>query len=216
MDPKPVFVGIDVSKSRLDVAVRPHRTFFAVNHTDSGIASLLQRLDELHPQLILLEATGGYETALVSALTHAELPVVVMNPRVIRDFAWALGKLAKTDKIDAGILALYAETMRPEPRPLPDAAQRELAALVTRRRQLVTMITREKNRRRQATLTVRPNIDQLLASLQELLKELDRDLDAFMRQSPLWREQDQLLQSVPGIGPSFPAPCWVTSRNWGP
>lgn len=201
MDQKPVFVGIDVSKSRLDVAVRPHRTFFTVDHTDSGIASLIERLAGLRPELIVLEATGGYETALVCALTQADMPVVVMNPRLIRDFARALNQLAKTDKIDAGILALYAERVRPEPRTLPDADQRELAALVTRRRQLVDMITREKNRRRQATPTVRPNIDQLLVSLQELLKELDRDLDDFIRQSPLWREQDHLLQSVPGIGP---------------
>ena len=216
MDQKPVFVGIDVSKSRLDVAVRPHRTFFSVDHTDRGIASLLQRLAELHPQLVLLEATGGYETALVCALTHAELPVVVMNPRGIRDFARALGKLAKTDKIDAGILALYAETVGPEPRPLPDAAQRELAALVTRRRQLVTMITRE----RIAAVRPLPQCAPTSTSCWPPSKTSSKSWTGIWMTScakaPCGGNRTSSSKASPASARSSPAPYWAICRNWRP
>ena len=203
MDAPKVFVGIDVSKKQLDVAVLPGKLRFRIPNTDSGIHQLIQRLTPLQPQLILLEATGGYEILAAASLSQANLTVHVINPRQVRDFARSTGRLAKTDILDAQILAHFAAVVQPEPRPWPDAQQRELAALMARRRQLVDMIVMEENRL-QATFfpRVRQSLQEHLHYLKKQLKELERDLDDFIRQSPLWLEKVQLLQSVPGVGPA--------------
>ena len=197
-----VFVGIDVSKDQLDIAVRPGKKFFTISNDDSGIKALVQRLLSLKPQLVVLEVTGGYEIPAVYALDQASLPLAIMNPRIIREFARSAGKLAKTDKIDAQVLAHYAEVMRPQPRPLREAEQLALASLVSRRQQLHGMIVMEENRRRLATPRVRQNIEAHIAYLTQLLKELDREIDDFIRQTPLWHEKSEILKSVPGIGPA--------------
>ena len=196
----PRFVGIDVAKDQLDVADSSGETWSVANHA-AGIAKLLQDLPDV--ELIVLEATGGYESAAAGALATEGLPVAVVNPRQVRDFARATGELAKTDTIDARVLALFAERIRPEPRPLPDDTQEELIGLVARRRQLVEMLGAESNRLR---LTrhgpVQKGIKAHVAWLEKQIKLLDRDLDRLIRQSPLWRAKDDLLQGVPGIGPT--------------
>jgi len=197
----PLFVGIDVSKERLDVAVRPTGETWQVPNDAEGISSLAECLRELAPQLVVLEATGGMELASAGELAAAQLPVAVVNPRHVRDFARAAGKLAKTDTLDAQVLAHFAEAMHPDPRPLPDATTQELKALVARRRQLVEMITSEKNRIRVATRRIRPKVQEHIRWLQESLEDLDRDLGDFMRSSPMWKDKDELLQSTPGVGP---------------
>ena len=196
-----LFVGIDVSKDRLDVAVRPTGEAWQVPYDLQGISSLTGRLRELTPHLVVVEATGGMELVLVGELAAAQLPVAVVNPRQVRDFARAAGKLAKTDALDAQVLAHFAEAMNPEPRPLPDASTQELGALVARRRQLVGMITAEKNRVRTATQRIRPKVQEHIRWLEENLEELDRDLGDFMRSSPMWKDKDELLRSTPGVGP---------------
>jgi transposase len=202
MDPQKVFVGIDVSKQQLDVALRPGDDFFPVSNDDHGIAELVQRLVELEPHLILLEASGGYETLAAAALRQAGLPAQIINPRQVREFARSTGRLAKTDKIDATVLAQFAQLLRPPLRPWPEAQQQELAALMTRRRQLVEMVVMEKNRLGTAwSPKVRKSLQVHLHALQEQLLELEQDLDDFIRRSPLYLEKAQLLQSVPGVGP---------------
>jgi transposase len=202
MDPQKVFVGIDVSKQQLDVALRPGDDFFPVSNDDHGIAELVQRLVELEPHLILLEASGGYETLAAAALRQAGLPAQIINPRQVREFARSTGRLAKTDKIDATVLAQFAQLLRPPLRPWPEAQQQELAALMTRRRQLVEMVVMEKNRLGTAwSPKVRKSLQVHLHALQEQLRELEEDLDDFIRRSPLYLEKAQLLQSVPGVGP---------------
>ena len=168
------FVGIDVSANRLDVAALPASTHFTAAHTDEGIVSLVGRLQELDPQSVVMEATGGYEIPVAYAISEASLPVVIMNPKVIRHFAKSTGKLAKTDKLDAQVLAHDAQAIQLPVRPLKDSEQMELATLMSRRRQLRDMIVMEGNRRRTSTPKVRGNIDQHLAYLRELLKDLDR------------------------------------------
>lgn len=201
MDTTPVFVGIDVSKARLDVHVLPTEQAFAVARDSKGLDDLVQQLKALKPTLILLEATGGYEVMVASALVDAGLPVNVINPRQVRDFARAIGELAKTDAIDARIIALFADRIRPEPRPLPDALTRDLADLVARRRQLVMMITSETNRLGQARNTsVAKRIKAHLTWLRKELERIEADLDKSIRQSPVWRANEDLLVSVPGIG----------------
>ena len=195
-----IFVGIDVSKAQLDVALRPPGRFVVPND-DSGIAQLLERLKATSPTLIILEATGGIELPLTGALATAGLPVVVVNPRQIRDFAKATGQLAKTDALDAQILAHFAEVVRPDPRPLPDAQTQELAALVTRRRQLIEMLTAEKNRVASARVIVRTQLRAHITWLEEALDQANTDLAEAIRRSPVWREKEELLRSVPGIGP---------------
>ncbi|NGZ95632.1 MAG: IS110 family transposase [Nitrospira sp. WS110] len=195
-----IFVGIDVSKAQLDVALRPPGRFVVPND-DSGIAQLLERLKATSPTLIILEATGGIELPLTGALATAGLPVVVVNPRQIRDFAKATGQLAKTDALDAQILAHFADVVRPEPRPLPDAQTQELAALVTRRRQLIEMLTAEKNRLASARVIVRTQLRAHITWLEQALDQANTDLAEAIRQSPVWREKEELLRSVPGIGP---------------
>jgi transposase len=196
-----VCVGIDVSKAALDVALRPQGTAWRCTNDEAGIAELVARLQPLAPQLIVLEATGGLERLAVAALALAGLPVAVVNPRQVRDFAKATGRLAKTDALDAAVLAHFAEAIRPQPRPLPDEQSQALAALVERRRQLVGMLTAEKNRLRQALPAVRAKVAAHIAWLEQALKEVDDELDQMLRASPLWRERDQLQRSVPGVGP---------------
>jgi transposase len=196
------FVGIDVSKAALDIAVRPQGATWRCGNDEAGISDLVARLQELVPHLIVLEATGGLERLVVAALAVAGLPVAVVNPRHVRDFAKATGRLAKTDALDAALLAHFADAIRPQPRPLPDAQSQALAALVERRRQLLGMHTAEKNRRGSALPPVRPKISAHIAWLEQALKELDGELDQLLQASPVWREREHLLRSVPGVGPA--------------
>jgi transposase len=195
------YVGIDVSKAQLDVSVRPTGERWHVRNTDEGIQDLVRRLGPLAPALIVLEATGGYELRVATALAAAPLPVVVSNPRQIREFARAVGLLAKTDRLDADALALFAERVRPTPRPLPDASAEELRGVLARRRQVVEMLTAEKNRLGSAPGPVRAGIQQHIEWLQGPLAALETDLRQRLRASPVWREQDDLLRTVPGVGP---------------
>jgi len=194
-----LFVGIDVSKSTLDVATSTGLER-RVGNDETGIARLVAELDALRPTLVVLEATGGYQSAVVGALIVAKIAVAVVNPRQVRDFAKALGKLAKTDAIDAKVLARFAEAVRPEPRAPVDEQTRALEALLTRRRQIVEMLTAEANRRKQCAPTVQPSIDAVVTVLKQQLDDLDHDLQEAIRQSPVWRDKDDLLRSVPGVG----------------
>jgi transposase len=195
-----IFVGVDISKAQLDIAIRPGGRF-AVAHDNAGVAQLLKQLRAVTPTLVVLEASGGMELPLTSALALAGWPVVVVNPRQVRDFAKATGQLAKTDAIDAEVLAQFAEAIRPEPRPLPDEQTQALAALVGRRHQLIEMLTAEKNRLASARHAIRKNLRAHIAWLERALHRADTDLAEAIRQSPIWREKDDLLRSVPGIGP---------------
>jgi transposase len=200
-----VWVGIDVAKARLDAAVRPSGDAFHVPNDEAGIRLLTERLAALKPTLIVLEATGGYEASLAAALVAAGLPTAVANPRQVRDFARATGQLAKTDRLDAAALARFAEAVQPVPRPLPEEAVQALDALVTRRRQVVEMLVAEKQRRRQAPKGVRERIARHIAVLEEELEESDRELYDTLRESPVWREREDLLRGVPGVGPTLTA-----------
>lgn len=201
MSDSPVFVGIDVAKAELVTALRPTAESFTVPNDDAGIAVVVKRLKVLSPALIVLEATGGYETAAVASLAAAGLPVVVANPRQVRDFAKATGQLAKTDRVDAFILALFAERVRPPVRPLPDEQTRMLDALLTRRRQLQEMLTAEKNRFAHALDPVCRDIAKHIRWLERRVADVDKDLDQTIQQSPVWRAKENLLRSVPGVGP---------------
>ncbi len=194
------FVGIDVAKAQLDIALRPTGERRAVANDEPGIAALVARLQAVQPTLIVLEATGGSQWAVVAALAAAGLPVAVVNPRQTRDFAKATGQLAKTDALDARALAHCAEAVRPLPRPLPDAQADELRALLARR-QLVAMRTAEQNRLGSAPRRLQADIQAHITWLNERLAALDDDLDTTLRASPVWREREELLRSVPGIGP---------------
>ena len=202
---EPLYVGLDVSKQHLDLAFEPARTPRRVPHTDEGIATLVTELRPLAPALIVLEATGGYETDVATALALAGLPVTLVNPRQVRDFARALGRLAKTDALDAQVLALFAARVRPEPRPLPDEAHQALAALVTRRRQLVDMLTAERFRLPLAKGPIRRDVQAHIHWLEQRVKDTNADLRAALKTSPLWQAATRLLQSVPGIGPTTAA-----------
>jgi transposase len=197
----PSFVGIDVSKDRLDVHVCPTGHAFAVMRDGRGLEQLVNDLRRLAPTLIMLEATGGFEITVAAALANAGLPLAVVNPRQIRDFARATGRLAKTDALDAQIIALFAERIRPEPRPLADADSQSLAELIARRRQVVEMLGMETNRLHQAR---NPRVQRMLKATLKTLKaqlaELDRDIDDTIKRSPIWRAADDLLTSVPGVG----------------
>jgi transposase len=197
-----MFVGIDVAKDRLDVHVRPAGEAFTVARDGEGIEDLAKRLSAVAPTLVVLEATGGFETIVAAGLAAAGLPVAVVNPRQIRDFARATARLAKTDTLDAAVIAHFAEAINPPPRPLADAQSRLLGELMARRRQLIEMIGAESNRRRM--LTVRrtlKSVDRVLATLKAQLDEIDHDIDIAVRGTPAWREAEDLLISVPGIGP---------------
>jgi transposase len=196
-----MFVGIDVSKDRLDVHVLPSDEAFAVARHGEGLDVLVERLRALPAELVVLEATGGYETVVAAALAAGGLPLVVVNPRQIRDFARAAGQLAKTDRLDARIIARFAQAMRPEPRPVPSAAAQALGELVARRRQIVEMIGAENNRRRHLThKRVLRGLERILAELQTQLSEIEREIDDNVRGTPAWREKENLLKTVPGIG----------------
>ncbi len=202
MSPEKVRVGIDVAKDRLDVSVRPAGAAFAVANDEAGIERLVARLVEEGVTLVVLEATGGFERPVAAALAAAGVPVAVVNPRQVRDFARATGRLAKTDKIDAEILARFAEAVRPEPRAVPDEEARAFAEVLARRRQVVGMLTAEKNRLGSAsTKPVRKRIEAHVRWLEKELSRTDRDLDEAIEVSPTWRENEALLRSVPGVGP---------------
>ena len=177
MTTRGVFVGIDVAKAALVVAVRPGGERWSVPNDDTGVERLRDHVRRLAPTLVVLEATGGYEHAIVAALAAVQLPLVVANPRQVRDFARATGQLAKTDRIDADTLALFAERVRPDPRPLTDEATRALDGRLTRRRQVVEMLTAERNRLTHALPTIRRDITQHIRWLERRLHEVDRDLD---------------------------------------
>ncbi len=197
----PTFVGIDAASERLDVHLRPSGEVLTTARDEAGLDALTARLLAAAPALIVLEATGGLETVVAAALAAAGLPVAVVNPRQIRDFARATGRLAKTDRLDAAVIALFAERVRPQARPLPAAATQRLAELVTRRRQLVEMITAEDNRRRRTRDPgLKRQIERHLAWLRQALAESDAELGEVVRASPAWRVKEELLTSVPGIG----------------
>lgn len=198
---KEVFVGIDVSKEKLDVAVRPSGELMSFSNDEDGISVMVDFIKPFSPLLIVFEATGGLETASVGMLAAKGLPVVVINPRQVRDFAKATGRLAKTDAIDAHVIARFGEAVRPEVRPLKDEETKRLAALITRRRQIVEMITAEKNRLSRTTPWTFKDIKSHVAWLEKCLKKADKNLNDLLRKSPVWREKDDILQSTPGVGP---------------
>jgi transposase len=196
-----IVVGIDVSKDRLDVAVRPSGELFVVGRDAEGLQSLIERLARLSPAIIAVEATGGFETVVAASLAAAKLAVVVVNPAQVRAFAQALGRRAKTDPIDAGVIAHFAEATRPQVRALPDAETQLLADLVARRRQIVAMMVAERQRQKRLTeKRLQKSIARLLAALQKELSSLEQDIDDAVRGSPAWRDKEDLLASVPGIG----------------
>jgi transposase len=188
------FVGVDVAKSEFVVACRPEGTRWTATNDPPGIAATVARLRTMAPTLIIAEATGGYERALVAALAAAGLPLVVANPRHVRDFAKATGQLAKTDRLDADLLALFAERVRPMPRPLPEPLLQQLDALLTRRRQLLDMLTAERNRLEHATGVVRRSVVEHIRWLERRVAEVDRDLDHTIEHSPVWGERESAAQ----------------------
>ncbi len=200
-----IYVGIDVSKARLDIAARPSGETWSADNDEEGIEALLDRLRGMRPALVVLEASGGYERSMIAALAAAGLPVAVVNPRQARDFAKATGKLAKTDSLDAQALAHFGEAVCPEVRPVPDEQARELAAILARRRQVVGMLVAEGNRLETSISPVRDRIKAHIGFLEAELDVLDGDLDRAIRDSPVWREKDELLRSVPGVGPRVSA-----------
>jgi len=194
------YVGIDIAKERLDIAERPQVSRWQAVRDEAGIGQLVQRLQAVPPALIVLEATGGLEGSVVSALLAAQLPVVVVNPRQVRDFAKATGRLAKTDRLDADLLAHFGEALKPVPRPLPDAQQRQLDGLMVRRRQLVDMLVAERNRLTIAPPATQASLRRHIDWLQAELDDVEGEVQRLIRQTPAWRERDDLLQSVPGLG----------------
>lgn len=196
-----IYVGIDVSKDRLDVHVRPSGQAFYVARDGKGLSELLERLRGLAPNLIAVEATGGFETIVAAAIAGAHLPLAVVNPAQVRHFAQAVGKRAKSDPIDAAVIARFAEAVKPEPRELPDEAGRLLAELVSRRVQLIEMLVAERQREKRATaVRVRKSLARHIAALEKELPVIDRDIDTMVRGSPVWREKEDLLVTFPGVG----------------
>jgi transposase len=195
-----IFIGIDVSKAQLDIAVHAQSTHWQTANTDNGIVELVQRLHALAPTLIVLEATGGFELRLVAELAAAQMPIVVTNPRRVRAFARSTGQLAKTDKLDAQMLAHFAAALRPPVRPLPTDQEEQLTALITRRRQLVEMLTIEKNRLHTTRPSMRSKIEAHIEWMTQELDALNDEIDQFIQGSALWQEKATLLRSVPGIG----------------
>jgi transposase len=203
----PCCIGIDVAKAQWDIALRPSGERWAVPNDASGVTTLVDRLQALHPTLMVLEATGGLERAVTSALATAGLPVVVVNPRQVRDVARATGHLAKTDAWDARALAHVADVIRPTPRPLPDAQTQALRALLGRRQPLITMRTAEQNRLAGTSARLQTDIAAPMTWLNAGIATRDDDLETMLRASPRWREHDDLWQRAPGIGP-------VCARTW--
>lgn len=201
MDQEKVYVGIDVAKANMDVAIYPSGQQWSFSNDDKGINQAVTRLRELSPELIVMEATGDIELPLTAALTVAGLPMVVVNPRQVRNFARAMGRLSKTDTIDAQVMAYFAATVQPKPRPMPDAQTQELSAILARRRQVIEMIVAERNRLGIANEAVRESIQDHIAWLEKELADVDNNLTRIIQESPLWKEKDELLRSVPGVGP---------------
>lgn len=198
-----MFVGVDVSKAQLDVGVSRSEDVSSFPNSERGISEFAQWLEGLSPTLVVMEATGGFEVPAAAALATRGIPVVIANPRQVRDFAKATGQLAKTDQIDAHILVLFAERVRPSVRPLPDEAARELDAIIGRRRQIIDMITAEKNRLGFALAPVQKGIKKHIHWLERQLSDVDSDLDELIRNSPVWRAKSDLLRDVPGVGPNL-------------
>jgi transposase len=201
----PCFVGIDVSKDQLDIACRPEPKRWRMANDSAGIVDCLLQLRQLKPTLIVLEASGGWQCSLVAALAVAKLPFAVVNPRQVRDFAKATGQLAKTDTLDAGVIAHFADAVRPTPRPLPDATTQHIDAVLQRRRQLLEMLVAERHRVALAHPAVQESLARHIDDLQRLIIETDEEISTVIRSSPAWREKDDLRQSAPGIGPVLSA-----------
>ncbi len=210
-----IFVGVDVSKERLDVATYPNGTIWQDSNDEAGIDRIVEKLRGLEPALVVMEATGHMEAALVVALAAAALPMAVINPRQVRDFARATNRLAKTDRIDALVLARFAEAIKPPARELPDDTAQELQAMLARRRQLRDMLTAEKNRLGSARKSLQPQLQEHIEWLQKRLKEQDKELDDLIGSSPLWKAKGKLLQSVPGVGPVLTATLLGDLRELG-
>lgn len=194
-------VGIDVAKSKLDIAVWETGEYWMEGNDEKGIAKLVKKLKELNPVLIVLEATGGLELPLVYELAYAKMPVAVVNPKRIRDFAKSIGQLAKTDKMDARIIARFAFAVRPEVRKLQSEEEERLTALVTRRRQVIEILTGEKNRLHSARLGMKERVERHIDWLNEELAELDQEIAKYIQQSPTWKEKNDILTGIPGVGP---------------
>jgi transposase len=194
------YVGIDVSKDRLDVHVQPTGEAFAVARDGEGLASLVARLTPLMPHLVAVEATGGFEMTAAAAIAGAGLPLAIVNPAQVRHYAQALGRQAKTDRIDAEVIARFAEAVRPEPRPLPDEATQALADLVTRRRQIIAMMVAERQRATRLPKRLKRSCERVVRVLEKELAALDQDIDTTVRGTPAWRAKEDLLASVIGIG----------------
>jgi len=210
-----MFIGIDVSKTRLDCCAYPVEDPWSVSNDETGFSNLIVRLEKMAVKLIVLEATGGLQIAATAALAAAGLPVVVVNPRQVREYARAKGILAKTDRIDARVLAMFAEAIKPQIRPLHDEATLELQSLQVRRHQLITMIVAEKNRLTTARKHVRRQIDQHIRWLEQRLTELENDIETTVRSSPLWKENSDLLKSITGIGSNTSAMLLATLPELG-
>ena len=204
MEPETVYVGIDVSKTCADVAVRPTGQRWTISNDEPGIRELVSRLKALDPAMVVLEPTGGLELPAVAALAAASLPVAVVNPRQVRDFARATGTLAKTDALDAASLAHFADAVRPVVRPMKDAETQVLSSLVARRHQVIAILVSEKNRLGSAISAVRPRIEAHIAWLKQELSDIGEELRQTLRSSPVWREKDDILRSVPGVGEQLP------------
>ncbi len=200
MKPEPPCIGIDVSKDRVDVVVGPTGQSWSVPYEEDEVGKLVARLHDLGPAAVILEATGGLELALVAALAAASLPVVVVNPRQVRDFAKSTGQLAKNDRLDAQVLDHFGEAIHPPMRPLPDADTQVFGAMLARRRQVVAILVAEKNRLGRSFREVRPRIEAHISWLEQDLSELDGEPRQTILSGPVWREKDQLLRTVSGVG----------------
>jgi transposase len=195
------YVGIDVSKGRLDVAIGEQGEFWNVVNDEKGIAKLVDRMKAEQPELVVLESTGGLELPVMTELYASKVRVALVNPGRVREFARSIGLLAKTDKLDARLLARFAEAVKPAVTRMPDEQEQHLIALVTRRRQLIEMLVAEENRLITVRLSLRENLEEHITWLRQALKDLNREMREFIRQSPIWKDKEDLLQSVPGVGP---------------
>lgn len=205
LEKEKIYIGIDIGKASMDIAVHPSEQRWSFTNDDRGISEAVSRLQKLAPVLVVLEATGGVELPLTASLAAVGVPLAVVNPRQVRDFARATGRLAKTDALDAEVMAHFAATIRPTPRPLPDAQAQEFAAILARRRQVLEMLSAEKNRLNTAASRVREHIKAHVVWLEQELANIDGDLRRTIQESPVWREKDTLLQTVPGVGPVLSA-----------
>lgn len=200
MEQHSIWIGIDVSSSSLDVAIRPTGDFWSAANTEAGVQEAVAKIQSLSPEMIVVEATGGIEALIVTALASARLPVVVVNPRQVRDFAKATGTLAKTDKLDANIIAHFGEAVRPDIRPIKDDDLQGLTDIITRRRQIIDMLTAEKNRLKRSSRQVSKDIKAHIAWLEKHLDKTDVELHKRIKENPLWRRQDEICRSIPGVG----------------